>query len=91
MLRKVKNTNVRCTGSPGHSCNKQSSSSVEFPGHCSFPAEAGSLHVRALNLDPGPQDAEQEDHWPHSIHSATGAAIVDIMRLFGFSQNINNN
>ena len=55
----------------------QSSSSVELPGHCSFPSEAGSLHDRALNLEPGPQDVQVHgDHWPHSLHSATVAAML---------------
>ena len=51
---------------PGHSADLQSSSSIEFPGHCWFPPEAGSLHVRALTLDPGPQEAVHWDHWAHS-------------------------
>ena len=43
----------------GHSDGLQSSSSVEFPKHCSMPTEAGSLHARALILDPSPHDVEQ--------------------------------
>ena len=61
---------------PGHSDVLQCSASVEWPGHCSSPPTAGWSHPRALILDPIPQEAVHWDHWPHSCHSATVAAIL---------------
>ena len=54
---------------PGHSDVMQSSTSLEFPAHCSLPPTAGSLHSRALNLKPCPQEAQHWDHPPHCCHS----------------------
>ena len=53
-------------GLPVHSTSTQSSTSVEFPGHCAFLPKFRPMHARALILDPEPQEIVQLDQWPHS-------------------------
>ena len=63
---------------PGQSDSMQLLTSVASPGHVALPPKTGSLHARALTLEPRSQVVEHWDHSPHSCHLLSIAEKYDI-------------
>ena len=63
---------------PGQSDSMQLLTSVASPGQVALPPKTGSLHARALTLEPRSQVVEHWDHSPHSCHLLSIAEKYDI-------------
>ena len=63
---------------PGQSGIRQLIVSVACPRQVALPPNAGSLHARALTLEPRSQVVE---HWDHSPHSCQLLSIAEEIKL----------